>query len=213
MTTTDPAEGVIRFAYQLDQPSSPVDEEISRQLNAWRRILKDVGLVSQDPARYDGYGFGNLSTREQEAEHGNTFVITATQTGRLASLEPQHYVRVTGFNLSRFWVDAEGSLPPSSESLTHAALYQADARIRWIFHGHSPDIFQRCGALKLVTIPEHVAYGTTDMARAVTELLEANMSRPILFVTLGHEDGVFACGPTARDTGTLMISTLARSLQ
>ena len=51
------------------------------------------------------------------------------------------------------------------------------------------------------------------MADAVAALLEENQSRPLVFVSLGHEDGVFACGATARDTGSLLVTTLARALQ
>jgi len=105
-----------------------------------------------------------------------------------------------------------GSEPPSSETLTHAMIYAADPRIGWVFHGHSPEIWQRAEALALPCTPVAVPYGSQEMVRAVAELLATHQSRPLLFATLGHTDGVFACGPTARDTGGLLVSYLARAL-
>ena len=58
-----------------------------------------------------------------------------------------------------------------------------------------------------------VDYGSPEMVVAVAELMAAHHSRPLVFATLGHEDGVFACGATARDTGGLLVSYLARALQ
>ena len=203
------SEGVIQFAYNLESPKTLLDDHLFKGLNAWRRVFKDLDLIGQDPERYGGLGFGNVSARDPNDASG--FVITASQTGRLKTLTPRHYVQITGYNLDRFWIDAEGDRPPSSEALTHAALYSADARIDWIFHGHSPDIFERAEMLKLPTIPEHVTYGSPAMAQAVTDLLESNMSRPIIFISLGHTDGVFACGPTSRDAGSLLVTTLARA--
>jgi len=35
---------------------------------------------------------------------------------------------------------------------------------------------------------------------------------PLVFVTLGHEDGVFACGGNAEATGGALVAALARAL-
>jgi hypothetical protein len=50
------------------------------------------------------------------------------------------------------------------------------------------------------------------MVAATAELLSAYHSRPLVFATLGHRDGIFSCGPTARDTGGLLVSYLARAI-
>ena len=49
------------------------------------------------------------------------------------------------------------------------------------------------------------------MVAAVSELLEANQSRPLVFATAGHEDGIFACGHNPRECGSLLLSTLSRA--
>lgn len=204
-------EGVINFAYDLQPPDAAIaEEELATPMGGWRTIFKRLGLIGQEPARYGGFGFGNLSARD--AEKPEEFVISASQTGLLDTLKDKHLVRITGYNLERFWVDAMGSQPPSSETLTHAMIYSVDPRIRWVFHCHSPEIWRHADALALPCTGQDVAYGSRAMVAAVAELLDTHQSRPLLFATLGHEDGVFSCGPTARDTGGLLVSYLAKAL-
>ena len=52
-------EGVIRFDLEFTA-APPVTIPGLDELNAWRRILRQLGLIGQDPDRYGGYGFGNL---------------------------------------------------------------------------------------------------------------------------------------------------------
>ena len=204
-------EGIIRFAYDLQAPETEVAEDaLFQPLRAWRAIFRDLGLVGQDPARYHGLGFGNLSARDPDRE--DEFIITASQSGGVENLQQQQMVRITNCNLERFWVDACGRQPPSSETLTHAMVYAADPRIAWIFHGHSPAILSRASELTLPCTDAAVAYGSPDMVGAVAGLLQKHHSRPLVFATLGHTDGIFACGPTARDTGGLLVSYLAKAL-
>ncbi len=211
-TAAEPAEGAIRFAYDLKPPGSRVaGDEMLAQIRAWREILVRLGGVGQTPDRYDGLGFGNLSARDPEQPE--EFVITASQTGGVRHLTDEDLTRVVGCNLDRFWVDAEGHQPPSSETLTHAMIYAAAPRIEWIFHCHSPELWQAAAPLALPTTALDVNYGSPEMVLAVAELMASHHSRPLVFATLGHEDGIFSCGPTARDTGGLLVSYLARALQ
>ncbi len=204
-------EGVIRFAYDLAPPEGAIlDAELFAQLRAWRTILTRLDLMGQTPARYQGFGFGNLSVRDPERP--GEFVITASQTGGVQHLTQEDLTRVLSCNLERFWVDAMGAQPPSSETLTHAMIYAADARIAWVFHCHSPAIWSRADALALPATPEEVGYGSPEMAAATAKLLAGYHSRPLVFVTRGHTDGLFSCGPTARDAGGLVVSYLARAL-
>jgi ribulose-5-phosphate 4-epimerase/fuculose-1-phosphate aldolase len=140
------------------------------------------------------------------------FIITASQSSGEPELTQAGLVRVTHCNLERFWIDAQGELPPSSEAMTHAMIYRADGHIRWIFHVHSPELWQATDALALPCTPADVVYGSTDMVAAVAELFHRHHSRPLLFTTLGHEDGVFSCGTSARDAGGLLVTYLAKAL-
>ena len=200
-------EGTIHFAYALTPGDSGLAPESHAEFAAWRSILRDLELLGQHPGRYDGFAYGNLSCRVDATE----FVITASQTSGATTLPPEDLVRISHVNLERFWVDAVGEQPPSSESLTHAMLYAADPRVAWVFHVHSLTIWQAREALKLPGTAADVAYGSPAMARAVSELMEAHASRPLVFATAGHEDGIFAAGTHARDCGGLLVSYLARA--
>ncbi len=200
-------EGTIHFAYALTPGDAGLGADAHAEFAAWRSILKDLELLGQHPDRYDGFGYGNLSCRSRDGE----FIITASQTSGAPTLPVEDLVRITDANLERFWVDAVGAQPPSSESLTHAMLYAADPRVSWVFHVHSPAIWQARDALKLPTTSADVPYGSPAMARAVADLMESHASRPFVFATAGHEDGVFAAGTHARDCGGLLVSYLARA--
>lgn len=205
------AEGIIRFAYDLQPPAgSLIADSEFRELVAWRTLLRRLGLLGQHPDRYHGLGYGNLSVRDPQL--ADEFIITASQTSGETDLTQSELVRITHCNLERFWIDAEGELPPSSEAMTHAMIFQAERRIDWVFHCHSPELWQATEALALPATPEDVAYGSTDMVAAVAELFQRHHSRPLLFTTLGHEDGVFSCGTSARDTGGLLVTYLAKAL-
>ena len=204
-------EGTIRFAYSLEAPAGAVADAATLScLRGWREVLKRLGLLGQDPARYGGLGFGNLSARDRTRP--DEMIITASQTSGAEALEDDDLVRIVRSNPARFWVDAVGRQPPSSETLTHAMIYQADAAVHWVFHAHSPDIWRRAAALGLPATPAQVAYGSAEMVQAVAELIARQEPGPLAFVTLGHEDGVFACGASADDAGSALVGLLARVL-
>jgi ribulose-5-phosphate 4-epimerase/fuculose-1-phosphate aldolase len=205
------AEGIIRFAYDLQPPAVAVLEETQfRELAGWRVLLRKLELLGQHPDRYEGLGYGNLSLRDPERP--DEFIITASQSSGESQLGLEHMVRITNCSLQRFWIDAEGELPPSSEAMTHAMIYHSDPRVQWVFHCHSPELWAAASALALPCTPEDVVYGSSDMVSAVAELFERHHSRPILFASLGHQDGIFSCGASARDAGGLLVTYLAKAL-
>ncbi len=205
-------EGVIKFELEFTT-ATPVPLEELRELNAWRSILWQLALIGQDPQRYGGYGFGNVSQRlapfDAEPEQ-RAFVISGTQTGGLAILDASGYCSVTQHDLRRNRVVAAGPVRPSSESLTHAMIYAEDAGIRVILHVHSPDIWRHADSLQLPVTDPAVAYGTPAMALEVGRLFrETDVRDKGLFSMGGHEDGIVAFGATAETAGQRLVSHLA----
>lgn len=204
-------EGTIQFAYDLQPPDAEVaDAAALARLGGWRAVFKRLAVLGQDPERYGGLGFGNLSCRD--AARPGEFVVTASQTAAAPTLTDDDLVRITHNNPARFWVDAVGRQPPSSETLTHAMIYQADPDIAWVFHLHCPDIWLNSEQLGLPVTDEHVTYGSPAMIDAVARLLNDQRQRPLVFATLGHRDGVFACGASADAAGGAVVALLARVL-
>jgi ribulose-5-phosphate 4-epimerase/fuculose-1-phosphate aldolase len=208
-------EGVIKFQLRYT-PGPPLPAESLRELNAWRKILVLLEMVGAVPSRYDGYGFGNISQRVEPfnaAGPHRHFVITGTQTGEIADLAPEHFVLVTDCYPKQNLTVAVGPIRPSSESMTHGAVYALDSRIRWVMHGHSPEIWRAATRLHIPTTDAAVAYGTPEMSEEVARLWrESDMRRQRLFTMGGHEDGVVSFGRTASEAGQVLLDALAASL-
>lgn len=203
-------EGVIKFRFAMTE-RLPVAAPALRRLGAWRAILRRLGVLGQDPARYDGYGFGNVSVRVGPGSPG--FFISGSQTGGLADLGPQHWAHVLECDPEQNFLRARGIADPSAESMTHAAVYAQDPRIGCVLHGHSPEIFAAAERLGLPATAAAVPYGTPAMAREVARLFAASaVGRIGFFVMGGHEDGVIAFGRSPAEAGRRMTATLARAL-
>ena len=198
-------EGTIQFAYDLRQPPQPLS--VPRAFAAWREILFKLDLIGQQPDLYGGFGYGNLSMRSNTGE----FVITASQTSGAERLYAKHLVSINTVNLERFWVDAEGYEPPSSESLTHAMIYQQVPAANWIFHVHNATIWRIRGALGLPETDANTPYGSPAMATAVSQIMDGASLEPQIFATAGHEDGIFACGADPHTTGAALVALLGRA--
>lgn len=186
-------EGVIKYRLDFTPAPAPSDAAIPT-LCRWHHTLRDLGLIGRDPDRYGGLAYGNLSARCTGG-----FLVSASQTADLPAPDARHFVRVTDWDCARNQLSAKGVSPPSSESLTHAALYDADPAIHWIFHVHCPEIWSRRVNLSLPTTPEDVPYGTPAMAAALQSLHAARLSG--IYAMGGHRDGLVSVAATADQAG------------
>ena len=207
-------EGVIKFDLAFTHAPALREEQL-RELKAWRRLLWRLGLIGEDPARYGGAGFGNVSQRLPGPTTGARirFAVSGTQTGALPLLDARHFAVVTTCYPERNRVEAEGPIEPSSESLTHGMLYALDATVAFVFHVHAPEIWQVRAPLALPTTAVDVAYGTPAMASEMERLMRAGaFARRRVLAMAGHEDGVIAFGATAEQAGTSLIDALVEAM-
>ena len=207
-------EGVIKF--DLRYTAGPaVPEDTILELNKWRNALWEHALIGQDPARYDGYGFGNISQRiglQDAAINRRAFAISGTQTGHLKQLGNMHYVRVTAYNADSNQVVADGPVRPSSESMTHGVIYDLDQEIKIVLHVHSPDIWKTAIAQGIPVSRASVEYGTPEMSREVVRLFaETDAREQGIFSMGGHEDGIVAFANSADAAGNRLLTALACS--
>ena len=195
-------EGVIKFS--LNFTPSEQSRQIDIELHAWRALLHGYGLIGQVPHRYEGFGFGNLSQREAIG-----FSITATQTGGRQRRSDTGYAWVTAWSLEQNALSATGLTPPSSESLTHAAIYEAQPEVRFVFHVHSPDLWTDRAILELPETAAEIPYGTVEMALAL-KALAANLGDEGIAAMAGHEDGIVSWSKSAVGAGLLLMNGLQR---
>ncbi len=205
-------EGVIKYRLS-HQAEGPAASEAVAELIAWRRILHRLDLIGEDPNRYGGFGFGNLSVRLPPSCGARyPFLISGTQTGALTELGPEHFAVVTDWIPHENRILSKGPIQPSSEAMTHAGIYALDQRTRAVIHVHSPHIWQAARWLALPQTPADADYGSPAMAQAVRELLaQRENRRRRVFVMLGHEDGVVAFGPSLSHAGCALLSVLAEA--
>jgi hypothetical protein len=207
-------EGVIKFDL-LFSKAAPVTMESISDLETWRGILREQQLIGQDPDRYEGYSYGNVSKRigSPDAPRGHRkFIISGTQTGGLAQLDNNHYAIVTACDTDHNRIVAEGPIRPSSESLTHGILYDLDENIRFVFHVHSKAIWESAPQQGIPVTSPAVPFGTPAMAYEVQRLFnETDLANRRIFAMGGHEDGVVSCGHTAEAAGSILLAALAAS--
>lgn len=201
-------EGVIKFELEFAPDEAPSAAELG-DLEGWRRLLHDLGVVGQDSARYGGLGFGNVSRRLPQGQ----FLISGTQTGGRARLGPEGYCRVLSCDPLRNRISARGRIRPSSEALTHGAVYAAAPTVGAVLHVHSPPLWQAAASLGLAATPAQVSYGTPAMAHEVARALaDARVRQAGVLAMAGHEDGILAFGADPAEAGKALVGWLAAAL-
>ena len=209
-------EGVIKFELWFLQ-TAPLPEAVLGELGAWRQVLYEHKLIGQDPARYEGYGFGNISRRVGPfgvPPQARRYLITGSQTGGLPALTGGHYALVRETHPDQNLIAAEGPILPSSESLTHGTLYALDGDLRVVMHVHAPELWRHAHALGLPVTRPDVPYGSPEMSDEVRRLFaETDVRRRRLFSMGGHEDGLVAFGRSAQEAGAVLLDHVARARQ
>ncbi|MDD1621747.1 MAG: class II aldolase/adducin family protein, partial [Methylococcaceae bacterium] len=130
----------------------------------------------------------------------------------LQSLTLQHFALIQTASPELNRIQAIGLCAPSSESLTHACVYQQDPAIQAVIHVHSPELWHHTSTLRLPHTEADIPYGTPEMAQAVKNLFASGQLEGLpLFSMLGHEDGIVAFGPSLTAAATLLITQLVRA--
>ena len=214
-----PQEGVIHFAAN-HRPCVLEPRRFGRfacRLVAWREILAAQNLIGQDPSRYDGAGYGNMSCRvgPQSAPRGRrTMFITGTQTSGMRQIGLADFCVVTHYDYRSNRVDSYGERMPSSEAMTHGAIYDASPSTRFVFHAHCPILWEQASKLGLPCTESDVGYGTPEMALDVQRLFrETALFEGRVLAMAGHEDGVVSFGRTPHEAGQAMFGWLARAYE
>jgi hypothetical protein len=212
-----PDEGVIQFEMEHEQCALEARRygELACELVAWREIMALTGLVGQEPGRYEGAGYGNVSARvgpRSAALGRRSFLITGSQTSGNRCIDLGDFAVVDGYDYAANRVRSHGSVMPSSESMTHAAAYDASPLVRCVLHAHSSVLWGSRRALRLPETDASVPYGTPEMAFEVGRLYRETVlpERQILAMG-GHEDGILVLGRSPEEAGGLLLRWLARA--
>jgi L-ribulose-5-phosphate 4-epimerase len=190
-------EGYVKYQCNWISASSIAQEQLI-EINSWRSKLYELKLIGQ----YDnGIGFGNISIRAR----GKEFIVSGTSTGNIPHLNPQHYTKVIDFDWDKNFVTCFGPIRASSESLTHAAIYQANPHINAVIHVHDRDLWQNL-LDRVPTTARDCAYGTPEMAREIIRLCQQDDLRIAkILVMSGHEEGIITFGHNLDEAGEVLL--------
>jgi hypothetical protein len=131
----------------------------------------------------NGIGFGNMSVRGGDA---GEFYITGSGTGGRPQLSLADYAKVTAYDLEKNWLRCAGGIVASSESLTHAAVYESEPQVGAVIHCHANELWTRL-LTRGVTTSADVEYGTPEMAFEVQRLFrETDVRDRQIFAMAGH---------------------------
>jgi ribulose-5-phosphate 4-epimerase/fuculose-1-phosphate aldolase len=197
-------EGVVKYTVQHDSGRIALPADMG-ELLAWRRRLRELNLIGEDA---HGLGYGNISVRWYASPR---FLITGSQSSGLVDVDQRHFASVEVIDLDRNFLRSKGETPPSSEALTHAALYQSRASIRAVVHVHSRAIWVAWRD-RLPTTRDDVAYGTPEMAYEMIRLQKRSVITDKGVVVMGgHQDGVVAFGSSLADAAGEILALMPRT--
>jgi len=191
-------EGYIKFNYNWIK-DKPIPINKLSEINKWRDKLYKLKLIGA----YDsGIGFGNISIRFEN----NTFIITGSATGNLRELSGNHYVLVTEYNLMKNSLTCKGPIKASSESLSHAVIYECLSDTNAVIHIHNLGLWEKL-INKVPTTNKNISYGTSEMANEIKRLFEeSNVRDEKIFVMGGHKEGIISFGKTLDEAGNTLLS-------
>jgi ribulose-5-phosphate 4-epimerase/fuculose-1-phosphate aldolase len=180
-------EGYIKFNCHWEQKEIHIPEELFLLLEEKRAKMYKLGLIGMYP---NGIGFGNISVRTE----GHTFLITGSATGQFEKLKPSHYSLVSAYHFTENTISCQGLTKASSESLSHAAIYEALPEVGAVVHVHCLNLWEKLMNHYPTTSGE-IEYGTPEMAQAVQDLAsELKMKEEKIIIMGGHREGILAFG-------------------
>ncbi len=183
-------DGVIKYTIEHLSDEAPKFKKFE-ELERVRYELFTLGLIGEK----QGVGYGNISLKDTE---GDSFFITATQTGNKELLSKEFYTYVEDYNFQTFRIFSKGLHKPSSEALSHAVIYSLDKNINGVIHIHSNALWKFMIEKKyLYTEAE---YGTKEMITEIQQLYKQN--DPLtdnIFVMKGHQDGIICFAQTIEE--------------
>lgn len=194
-------EGYIKFTLEKEDGEPPRIEGELVELNRVRTSLYKKGHIG---VLYNGVGYGNVSIR---AGSGDVlFIISGSSTGAKEELSENEYCKIISVDIDRNRLLCRGRVNASSESMSHAAVYEANSEVMCVIHIHSEKLFRFMLDNNYPSTPLTAAYGTPEMAGAIKTVMQRTDSNAGIIVMAGHQDGILAYGPDVRSVYNIILN-------
>lgn len=195
-------EGYIKYNAVHHNGKAPYHKELAL-LDSVRTELHDLGFIGE---YNNGISYGNISIRD--TSDNNCFIISGTGTGKIRCLGEEGYCLVTKIDIYSNIAESIGPLQASSESMTHGAIYMANKSIKCVIHIHSNIFFHALLAHNSFSTPADLTYGTPELAVFVINLVKNISEDKALFITKGHEEGIFIYAPSIMEAKCLLFDAI-----
>lgn len=194
------SEGYIKFDCVHHYCDSVIDDDELRKIHFCREKFYLLGLIGVYP---DGIGFGNISFRK-----GKNFIITGSATGKYPVLDASHYTKVIAFDLKRNFCECTGPVIASSESLSHAAIYDSSDLVNAVIHVHSEILWKKYYNI-LPSASTKAEFGTVQLAEELMQICKnKKVPKKGVILTKGHREGIIAFGKDLSDAGNKILTLL-----
>jgi len=188
-------EGYIKFNLNWEKTPFDFTDIDFLSLNSCRQKLFELGLIGAYP---DGIGFGNLSLRYKKDE----FIISGSETGNFKNLSKEHYALVEEFNIKQNSVHCIGLTKASSESMSHAAVYDSNPNVNAVIHVHHKKLWDNY--LNIFPTTDFKAeFGTPEIAFEIFRLATSNNG---IIIMGGHEEGIIGYGENLNETTNIIMN-------
>jgi ribulose-5-phosphate 4-epimerase/fuculose-1-phosphate aldolase len=193
-------EGYIKFNCNWIK-AEPFKMGILNEINNCRDTLYNLGLIG---VYNNGIGYGNISIRFNQ----HTFLITGSATGGIKCLNENHYTLVNEYNLMQNSLTCTGPIKASSESLSHAVIYECSPETNAVVHIHQIGMWNSL-IHKVPTTRENIPYGTPEMANEIKRLFkETSVNNEKIIVMGGHSEGIITFGKTIEEAVKILIDKM-----
>ena len=202
MPIITPTEGYLKFDCHFTKEAIQIPSVLFTPLNYWRNELWQRQLIGSYP---DGIGYGNISIRVPASSQ---FYISGTATGGIPELDQTHYPLVERCDAASNMLWCRGLIRASSESMSHASVYEANPDIGAVVHIHNRQLWEKCLGV-LPTSDRKVEYGTPAMAAEISKImtLPAVLDKKV-FVMGGHEEGIVSFGKTIEEAVSVILELI-----
>lgn len=192
-------EGYIKF--KCEWINEPLQFIVPLNLKVWRDKMHELKQIGHYPELNIGYG--NISVKTSDG-----IIISGTQTGAIFPIKDEHFTLISQYDINENLVICKGSIQASSESMTHAAIYETDLAIQAIIHIHNHSLWLKL-IDKVPTTNKDVPYGTPEMAFEIYRLFKTTtVKQDKIIVMAGHEEGIIVFGNNLEEAAEIVFKYL-----
>ncbi len=182
----------IKFNYRFDKDDIP-EFSIIYKLKYIKNYLLKYRLFGINS---DGLSYGNLSAYSDKlmdyySAYSNKikFIISASGTSGIKNFTIDDYTIIVDYDFAKNYLHFIGKRIASSESLTHAAIYNSVNNVKYVVHFHNEQIWSR-NIHKLLTTDIDIEYGTPELAQCIIDLLRYKKNLKPVIILGGHPNGI-----------------------